>query len=876
MSAEPVSYIPFKYCLYTKPNTHVVYENLSYLPWQTTPNGRNVLTNYTENLPTDAKIIHNNDDFYVVRTKDSSLPHILSQYHKISTSTVCVSVLKDEHLFNPDHSFKTDLLQNVDSLCSYQKISLIIRSQQQDTYEFIVVGDPDSVKIAENKLRLMIDQMNPLVYIDYIDLETISLLPLIGGVEFNNFKQIAKQTNCHLYLPNLLPNTYNQVSIPDTKIYITGLQSQVVLTKTLIAKIKQNIISPFIKNVPMVLEKKTMLLLLEQHDPLISIMYKNECFIQFPTLQSDESVLIFQANNLEAIERSIEQFLFLLRNIYSTMCESLDNLVDMELDRIFFDICSYSNCLIQVNGNKLSITGSKNETKRAVTLLSNYQSTLIGLQRIKAIKYSIELNNEEREFIGGKKNGKLLKIMNNSQSIVKIIPFSNFSFILELNSQNLHQSLMGLNMVEDELPTSVTFNIPESFHRQIIGVGGSTVQTIMRRYNVFIKFSNTFLFNGEDDVSKLEFNPVQTFVRKNNVIIKCPSKNGNNIPYAKSELEKLVQNCSNISYFNTFIKLSRSHWRLLSNNSIGINNSIKKLNQNSSNSTFVADLEKKTNTLIKFPINEPMSLELLEIKGVEKNSEKCAKLFEKKLPVDYEFKLAYNPKFAEIASVDRNSKKMVFENRNLASSIGFKFLNEISVPLKLLYNVEVQVFYNPKLENDEEDLFNNNTITNDIGHYNSASLSSMNCKNFINDIKNLSPSSPNFEFFQLQNTDTKETPQFHSIILSYFKEEVEDSVFEKCLEILTSFLREHKIIIIDKNFNDDKGFIIDGSSISSTHIHSNHLELNKENINYQDQFHPDLQRFQQNWYMQQQPFINQQKPNYRTLNPRNRWGSNNI
>lgn len=51
--------------------------------------------------------------------------------------------------------------------------------------------------------------------------------------------------------------------------------------------------------------------------------------------------------------------------------------------------------------------------------------------------------------------------------------------------------LEALDMLADELPAELSFHIPESYHRRIIGKGGASVQDVMRRHSAFVKFSST-------------------------------------------------------------------------------------------------------------------------------------------------------------------------------------------------------------------------------------------------------------------------------------------------------------------------------------------------------------------------------------------------
>jgi hypothetical protein len=48
----------------------------------------------------------------------------------------------------------------------------------------------------------------------------------------------------------------------------------------------------------------------------------------------------------------------------------------------------------------------------------------------------------------------------------------------------------GLRRVELELPTEISFYIPDQFHKRIIGIGGQHIQRVMKRHFVFVKFLN--------------------------------------------------------------------------------------------------------------------------------------------------------------------------------------------------------------------------------------------------------------------------------------------------------------------------------------------------------------------------------------------------
>ncbi|OWB75131.1 hypothetical protein B5S31_g4989 [[Candida] boidinii] len=304
--------------------------------------------------------------------------------------------------------------------------------------------------------------------------------------------------------------------------------------------------------------------------------------------------------------------------------------------------------------------------------------------------------------------------MNMSSVNIKILPFNDYSLIIKINCNNLIDSILGLGLFEDELPKILTFNVPESFHRQIIGVGGQTIQTIMRKFNVFIKFSNSFELNENSNNNNNDENSnnnnsqqllnysnfQQSFIRKNNVVIKCPSKNKDQIILAKLELERLVDKVININYNRSKLKLLNSQWKLLNN---GLSNLEYYINKKKP-TNFITELEKYTNTFIKFPLIDDIEFNQLfinlEIFGVDNNSKNCCNELFKLLPYEYKISIDLNDKITnekliKISKFLKNFKNIlddsIDDSINDEDEVSINFLNNIIIPLKLMYNVELLI-----------------------------------------------------------------------------------------------------------------------------------------------------------------------------------------
>ena len=83
------------------------------------------------------------------------------------------------------------------------------------------------------------------------------------------------------------------------------------------------------------------------------------------------------------------------------------------------------------------------------------------------------------------------------------------------------------------MPASISFHVPDQYHKRIIGIGGQHIQRIMKKYSVFVKFSNAMDRGGvgrdEDDV------------KIDNVICRTPARNAQSLDSVKQEIMDMVE-----------------------------------------------------------------------------------------------------------------------------------------------------------------------------------------------------------------------------------------------------------------------------------------------------------------------------------------------
>lgn len=179
---------------------------------------------------------------------------------------------------------------------------------------------------------------------------------------------------------------------------------------------------------------------------------------------------------------------------------------------------------------------------------------------------------------------------------IKFETFNDYNFLIDL-SGNDGSVLQGLSLLREELPAEISFHVPEAYHKRIIGVGGRSIQRIMKKYGVYVKFSNAEEFaalGGYND-------------NEDNVIARTPAKNAINLENLKQSVMELVNPKVHIrpslarlssneviqdkDYVNETVSIPRRYHRTL----LG------------EKAIFIHDIESKTNSRVRFPDKETAS-----------------------------------------------------------------------------------------------------------------------------------------------------------------------------------------------------------------------------------------------------------------------------
>lgn len=312
-------------------------------------------------------------------------------------------------------------------------------------------------------------------------------------------------------------------------------------------------------------------MVLDRAEDLKSIMSDNATFIQFPPIGSSTSLITVYGDHRVNVQRTIRGIMQLVCILISfVMCCSLISynqacqyyVASFWLLPIQFNVllppATLSSSQVTTLLKQISLTtgaevvfksmcfemhGLEYEVRAAVNMILDLDlvkvrfclfsnvTRLLTLQQAfhHEIRFQVELANEHREFISGKKNGKINKIMQSASVKIKFETFNDHNFLIDLSGSDA-SILTGLTLLQEELPAEISFHVPEAYHKRIIGIGGRNIQRIMKKYGVYVKFSNAEEFaalGGYND-------------NEDNVVARTPSKNAINLDNLKQSVMEIV------------------------------------------------------------------------------------------------------------------------------------------------------------------------------------------------------------------------------------------------------------------------------------------------------------------------------------------------
>lgn len=363
---------------------------------------------------------------------------------------------------------------------------------------------------------------------------------IIFGKKRKHLKELMSKTMTQVYAP--LPfKTPNQ-----SEIYITGITNESVATARDNLLKLMNDSHGFITKTVVCAPRKIDYLHLNHQEKLRKIMIDNACTITLPSICSNINTIKVSGTELPFVNRAIRSISRIVCEIYVASLQlqvfeanntpqnnnSPDPFLKLadNLQSYLGKISGQTNCEFILKGKILDLIGSQISVKKAYELVVELD---VIKNLIRDTKFSLELGVEHKEFINGKKNGKINKIIKTCNCrIIFTEPQTqqqqqaedSLNMTIDIYSPAPARLIQGVSLLEDELPAESSFHIPESFHKRIIGVAGKNIQKIMKKYGVYVKFSNSS-----------EFKQIGGYYEnEDNVIARTPAKNSESLQDLKT------------------------------------------------------------------------------------------------------------------------------------------------------------------------------------------------------------------------------------------------------------------------------------------------------------------------------------------------------
>ncbi|KAI8079150.1 hypothetical protein BDF21DRAFT_419548 [Thamnidium elegans] len=515
-----------------------------------------------------------------------------------------------------------------------------------------IVGNPIQVEQCRVRVLVLLDEMKS--FKTEIVRLPLKLQYLICGRKRAGLLPIIEETSTNIYFPSPFADTnntdksdLNEEDELQPAIYISGEPSNVSRVKDMLNKLAvQKAKSMYHKDTALY-ARKIDWLLLHRRDELRKIMHDNGAFIQFPPIGSGDNRVTVYAENRVNAERTLRALNFQACNIYEA-CFYFNNrdgaIYDSTSTHTFFDstanLASLVSQLSQVSGSEVIYKSDPGciEVLGAERAIRNVYQRLQEMQFLQVFHqytiFRVESSNEQRDFISGKKNGKINKIMKTSGAKIRFMPFINdYNFIIEVESTSFTKALDGLTLLQEELPAEISFYVPESYHKRIIGVGGKNIQRIMKKYGVYVKFSNTEEFASLGGY----------YNNEDNVVARTPMKNQINLDNLRHAVMELIHP-KDRDYVVETIRIPFGYHRDMIHEY---------------QDTFIAEeLIKKTNTHVLWPDAE-LANSNVELLGPEAHMALAFKMMESIVPEAYDLHLPLGDELTAAIHSDQFKQEVV-------------------------------------------------------------------------------------------------------------------------------------------------------------------------------------------------------------------------
>ncbi|KAJ3012639.1 hypothetical protein HKX48_006174 [Thoreauomyces humboldtii] len=401
-----------------------------------------------------------------------------------------------------------------------------------------IVGRWEDAVMAKMDVLVFLDELAGL-YIEPLLLAP-NLHSVLAGRKRCILETVMHDTQTNIYLPTAflaetcIPENTPQILAYSRTIWIAGSVQGVRQAAERLGFMAQQRASLLrTRSIP-ALPRKLDWLLLNRKEALLKIMSDNATHITIPPLGSGHNTVQIAGDDRVYLDRTCRVLMHMVCDFYVAGIQLESNPIPLgakpshPLLNLLSQIPLQTQSELLLSPPYIELYGLNPFVKSAFLALTSHPTIL---PMIRDTKFQLELALEHRDFINGKKNGKINKITKVSGCRVTFQEhFNEWNMFIDLYNATAGRCVEGLGMLEDELPAEISFYVPEAYHKRIIGVGGKNIQRIMKKWAVYVKFSNA------EEFAQLG----GYFENMDNVIARTPAKNSPSLDQAKENIMELT------------------------------------------------------------------------------------------------------------------------------------------------------------------------------------------------------------------------------------------------------------------------------------------------------------------------------------------------
>ncbi|TPX61251.1 hypothetical protein SpCBS45565_g07317 [Spizellomyces sp. 'palustris'] len=475
---------------------------------------------------------------------------------RIPTQTMITVKASRKIILNDNDEMKITVKRKLDNIMHSSRTQITCVGQNYETVkpppglssesmDVEIVGHWEDVEMARMQTLVLLDEMAGL-HCEPVEIQA-KLHPLIAGRKRCILETVMHDTVTNVYLPTpFIAETgahevTKQVLAYSHTIWITGQLAGVAAAKERLLHMAAQRASMLMTKHITSLPRKLDWMLVNRKDHLRKVMQDNATHIGIPTLGSNVNTLTISGDDRVYLERTCRALMHMVCDFYvaglqlsappipqATIAAACKSTTITHFIAALGRICQSSRAEVVVQKNFVEIYGLEAAVKSAYQHVADLDF-IKGA--IRDTKFQLELALEHREFINGKKNGKINKIIKASGCKITFQEnYNEYNMLIDVYNAYPTKAVEGLALLEDELPAEISFYVPEAFHKRIIGVGGKNIQRIMKKYAVYVKFSNA------EEFAQLG----GYFENMDNVIARTPAKNSANLDNLRVSIMELT------------------------------------------------------------------------------------------------------------------------------------------------------------------------------------------------------------------------------------------------------------------------------------------------------------------------------------------------